>query len=460
MNVSLYGVLSIARDALVAQTAGIDAVGQNVSNASNPGYVRRAPILETLALGDQAGGVQFVGTHRMFDRFAFGRVTDELGQNGSAQARSKGLGAVQDIVAPSSGSLGDSVSAFFQAVQALTAAPTDPSARAQLLARTTQVTSTFSDTATRLEAQRAEMLAQAQGISGEVNDRLSKIASLSAQIETAQAMGQPASDLRDQRDKLVRELADRVGARSIEDDKGHFTLFAAGMALVDGGTASSMNVTLDQTGALKIEVVRPGGSTTDVTSRIDQGSLGGVREVRDVELPKTQSELDQYAYDFARAVNAVHMAGYGLDGVGGRGLFTQPAQVSGAARAMSVDATIVGHPERLAASESANALPGGNGAAVALAQLAAQPLNGNGTPSDRYASLVGNVGAAKASADSDADLRQGTLAHAEALRESGAGVSLDEEMVDLTRYQRGFEASLKILQTADGLLDNLLKSIP
>ena len=53
-------------------------------------------------------------------------------------------------------------------------------------------------------------------------------------------------------------------------------------------------------------------------------------------------------------------------------------------------------------------------------------------------------------------MRDSTVAHAESLRESEAGVSLDEEMVNLSRYQRAYEASMRVLQTADEMLSELM----
>jgi flagellar hook-associated protein 1 FlgK len=73
--------------------------------------------------------------------------------------------------------------------------------------------------------------------------------------------------------------------------------------------------------------------------------------------------------------------------------------------------------------------------------------------------MASDVGFRKNAADSEVRLRTDTLAVAESLSDGANGVSLDEEMVDLSRYQRAFEASSKVLRTADELLQALMEAI-
>ncbi|MEI8257461.1 MAG: flagellar hook-associated protein FlgK, partial [Deltaproteobacteria bacterium] len=364
------------------------------------------------------------------------------------------------VVAPTTGSIGVRTNEFFASMNALSASPTDDASRADVVAKAGSLAQAFNDASAGLTQTRVDLLSRAQSVAGEVNDKLSRIATLNKAIIEATSLGNPAADLRDQRDVLVGDVSDRIGARSIEDKDGSVTVFAAGMTLVERLQAVTLSVAPDSTGALKIQATRPGGSATDITANVTSGTLGGLREARDADIPAVTSRLDQLANDIATAVNTVHATGVGLDGVSGRPLFAPPTGVPGAAATLAVDAAILGHPERIGASPNVGSLPGGNQVAVQLAQLAGAALgSGTTTPAQRYGSITGDFGITKASADSDLQMRRDTVSTAKTLQESASGVSLDEEMVNMTRFQRAFEASTRVLKTADELLAGLMQML-
>jgi flagellar hook-associated protein 1 FlgK len=196
----------------------------------------------------------------------------------------------------------------------------------------------------------------------------------------------------------------------------------------------------------------------DVTSGITSGTLEGIRQARDIDIPSVMSSLDHFAKDFGDAVNALHMTGFALDGTTGRPLFVPAAGVTGAAHGMAVDPSLTDHPELLAAASNVTDLPGGNDIAAALANLSTTALPNGSTASERYAAIASKVGVLRSIATSEEQMRQDTVATATTLRESASGVSTDEEMIHMQQFQRAFEASSKILQTVDGLFDVLLKS--
>jgi len=51
------------------------------------------------------------------------------------------------------------------------------------------------------------------------------------------------------------------------------------------------------------------------------------------------------------------------------------------------------------------------------------------------------------------------LKQLQALRESNSGVSLDEELANLIKYQRSYQASAKLISTASDMLDTVLNMV-
>ena len=322
---------------------------------------------------------------------------------------------------------------------------------------------TFRETAGGLATQRQEMLTQAQGIASQVNDMLSSIAELNRRIVENQQSDGARAEMMDQRDQLTREVGNLIGVNVVQEESGAITLLSSGSSLVEGSRAAQVNVTQNTNGDLQIEFAK-GSTTTDVTSKVDGGQLGGLREARDIDIVGMQADLDLFAAEFAAQMNAVHSAGFGLDGVSGRPLFTGangtplPAP-PGTAYALSVNPLLQGNPDAVAASSDINQLPGGNDIAVAIAQLADAVLPSGGTPSERFGAFAGKIGTLVSGANSELTLRQGTVQHTDSVRESHSGVSLDEEMVSLTRYQRAYEASLRVLKAADEMLTELTQRL-
>lgn len=456
---SLFNVLGIARDALMVQQAGIDVTGQNIANATTTGYVRRDAVVETRGITAANGGAVVTGTTRQMDTFAWSRLVDEEGRRGEASARADALSTIESLIGSSTSNLGARIDDLFASFQTLAATPSDTSARSAVLTKAQSLVEAFGALSGGLSNAQAELAKQAAARAAAINASLGEVATLNGRISQAQSLGQDANDLRDRRDVLVRQLGKTVGARAIEDDKGEVTLFGAGIALVTGTQASSLDVTATSTGSLAVRATRPGGSVVDVTASVTDGELGGIVRARNVDAPAAASAVDDLAMEIASSVNAVHASGFGLDGVGGRNLFDVQATAPGAAYALRLSTDVAGHPERIAAAANAGDVPGGSDIAVALAALATGSLPSGGTPSDGWAKIASDLGTRLASAKSESALRNDTVSQAETLHASASGVSLDEENVKLTQYQRAFEASTRVLQTVDQLLDGLMKSL-
>jgi flagellar hook-associated protein 1 FlgK len=459
---SLMSLLNTARDALNAQSYALDVTGQNISNVNTPGYVRRSPILETQALGSTTtGSVKIGGLQRATDVYTERATYQANGAAAAANTRDQALSSVESLFNDTSGQgLAASLGNVFSSFSALAANPTDATTRANVLSAADAFSQRVNQTANSLQQTSNDLLKQGQETVSEINQRATDIAKLNKQIQAAQAQGNDASDLLDQRDAKLSDLSQLVDVHTITDNQGNLIVQASGATLVDGGTASSLSVGVAADGSMQILSDQP-SPNSDVTQFLTGGSLAGIKQARDVDIASVSSQLDQLTFDVATAINTQHAAGYGTDGGTGRNLFDIPATATGAARAISLSADVAGHPERVAAASSAATTPGGSDNAAALSGLADLSIaSGNTeTAANAYGDLVGTVGELKASSARNVTTQTAVQQQAQTMQQSLSGVSLDDEMVALTKYQNAYGAATKVLNTVDQMMSDLMNAV-
>ena len=293
-----------------------------------------------------------------------------------------------------------------------------------------------------------------------LNTKISEVGRIGREIAQTEIDGVEAGDLRDRRDKLIREVSDMVPASVQELEGGQIRLLlGSSKPLVSAdGTVHPLQARVDPaTGDMSV-FRTTAGLLEDVSGLITTGSIRGIMDARDGGVAQAKSELDQLAFDMSNAYNATHSAGFGLDGVGGRNLFNAPAVALDAAKFMTLDAAIVGNLQAVAASTDPTLLPGDNRNALALQALQDTniALGGTATAGEALSQMMGNAANEVQRARATASQASAIQEQVDAMHKSVSGVSVDEEMVALMQYQRGYQAAMKIISTADQLLQELI----
>ncbi len=456
---SVQNLLGIGASGLRAATLGVNVASQNATNAATEGYSRRSVVQHPLPGPPRGGnGVRTDGPMRAADRFIERRVLGATGSEAEASARLAALGPVDAALGEDAG-LGQALDALQASLESLSARPADGPTRTEVLASAEGLAAAFRRTSQALASARVEADLRVEQDVSRVNSLSSEIDALQRAIVTSEVSGDEASDLRDQRDQRVRDLAAIVPIHTVEGPLGSLSVvLAGGISLVraEGGSSELGTSPDPTTGAMRV-VRDAAGAQEDITARIHGGSLGGLLAARDGGIANAIRGLDQLAYDVATAYSAAHAAGFGLDGVGARALFDAGAGVTGAALAFSVSSDVAGQPDRLAAATDPTLVAGDNRIALSLTALSTATFaTGGQTATGALARLMSQAGQASADASRDQTLLSAAVSQAQAVRESITGVSSDDEMVALMQFQRAFEASLKVVQTADEMLQELL----
>ena len=466
----LLGLLDLSRSALTATQVGIRTAGHNIANVNTPGFSRqRVEYVSAEPLpaprGFQLGGGVRAGSLRgVRDPFIEAQLVVEDAGLGDVEARSRPLERIDALMNELGGEgIHTALDRLFNSMRDVAAHPESLSHRSSVRAEAQILTERVRATAQAVQAVREGLDIDVLDHVNEVNRLATDVASLNDRIAAAEASGQEASDLRDRRQASLRELAGHIDIRVFEDDAGRTVVVGPrGKPLVEGITAAKLVTERDASNRLLVEYESPTGRRTDITDAIAGGGLRGVITARDVNLVELGDRLDEFAYVFANEINAIHRVGFGLDGIDNREFFAPPPQQQGAALAMAVSDDVLSDVKAIAAATELDALPGDNRNALALSDLQDVDLFPTGvappsmTAGEYISRTVRDVGAWTRDNQFQIDFQTLKVGQLNNLRESTSGVSLDEEMLDLTKLQAAFSASAKVIQAVDEMLGVVL----
>jgi flagellar hook-associated protein 1 FlgK len=456
---NLGDAFNIGRNALLASQRGTQLASHNLTNASTPGYTRRVMEMQAVPL-QIGGGVRTGEVTRAIDPFLERRGLSARTYSGETEARVKALNVFDTVFADGQGSIGEALDTFDAALTDFSVSPQSVPNRQVVLGRADDLAKSFARAQQALAQSRVDTNEAISIDITEVNTKLDRIGELNKQIVAGKNNRGDVADLEDQRDQLVRDIADKLPVQTIQDKSGAIAVVLAGsrdLVSIDSKVHHIVPTSSTTSGDVTIQR-ETNGVMEDITDLFSSGSIGGAIAARDGALSDAQNALDQLAYDVANAYNTQHAAGFGLDGGTGRNLFAAPTQVAGAALSFAVSADVAGQPTFLAGASDPASLPGDNRNALALLQLQDQRFASGGTVTGQqaFSSMVAAAGSAARSAEDQNEYATSSLTQVEALRESYSGVSSDEEMMNVMKFQRAYQAALRVVETADSMLASLL----
>jgi flagellar hook-associated protein 1 len=460
---SLFASLGIARQALAAQQYGLDVTQNNIANVNTPGYARQRASLvpgDSVFQGEyQLGmGVRLASIDSYRSAFVDHRVNDELQSQGEFGAASTALQQVESVFNESQGSgLQSALTAFFNSFSSLAATPEDVSLRQQVLARADDLAAQFKLSYERLESIQSQQNGVVAETVDEINTTAAAIAKLNVEIQAARGANTNESTLRDQRQELLDKLAGLTDITYFEAELGGVTVMSRqGALLTVGNQAYRWNASTSSSSGNQLGVWAGG---VEITATMQSGKLGGLLKSRDVNIAGYLRALDDMAAAVIDRVNTQHALGSDLNGAGGGNFFTpfSPVVVGsnrGAARAIEVAIT---DPREIAAA-AAGSGPGSNTNAKKLAQLQADPfLPGGANVSQYYSNFIFKIGLDTKSAVDSLETQSHLLTQLQNQRDAVSGVSLDDEAVNIMRYQKAYQANARFISLLDELTDELVK---
>ncbi len=457
---NLLSTINVGSTGLRVASSGINVTSHNVANATTEGYSRRSAVTSTrdplLRQGHLYGQGARVGLlSRSADRLVDDQMVTVIGQQSRSATAARTVGALEtyfdeDMVQGPATQL----RAFYDSMMELKADPSDPSLRQQVVSTASRFTQSLNQTATAIT--RSQDLIQDEmedSIEG-VNEKLSQIAQLNERIAIGGG-SVAAGDYADQRDELIREVAEEIGATVHFTPQGQATVFIGGHAAVSGSAARTLSVTTNvTTGAPQVNLSAGSVAVVDVTSDLG-GSFGGLSDSW-VAADGYLSDLDTFVSELANPFNAQHQAGFDGNAAAGGDFFT--FTVGAEASTIAVDASVAADVSLFAAAQLGLGNAGDDGNLDLLLDLESTLSHQGGTltGADALSAIYRQISQDVSSFDFDNQMRQGELADMNELRQSISGVDLDEEAANLMAWQAAYEASARVITTTNQLLDTLM----
>ncbi len=445
----LFGSLSIALSGLSVSQQEMETTSNNVANANTPGYTREVsdvaagdPVeIGSLSLGT---GVVLQKIESLRDPMLLIQINQSTQQNSSLNASLTQLQQIQTQFASSASGIGADISNFFNSLQQLSPDPSSLTLRQSVLTAADTMATDFNTAAQNLQTQRSNVDQNVVQTVSQVNSLTLQIANVDRQIGNLQSVNPDPGALVDQQNNLIQQLSALIDVQVIPTGQGITVATSNGTTLVSG----SQSLALTTQAVNGVQDIMAG--TQDITSSLAGGSLAGLIQIRDQQIPSIGSCLDQLAVGLATNLNAANAEGTDLEDppVQGGNIFAPPpANGVGAAATLTVTMT---DPSLIAASSDGTT--GSNGNLANLSAVANTPLANGATPIDSYSNLVSQVGSATANTSADADASGLILQQLQDEEGSVSGVSIDEEASNLIQYQTAYQAAAHVVSTVNLLL--------
>ena len=449
----LLNSLHIGQSSIFANQKNMSVIGNNVANANTEGYSRQEVQMEPWPTVERGGlsfgqGVKLGEIARAHDRFVTDRLRNVSEEYGQAEGRATALTELERIIGIDENSLAGAMDDFFDAWHELSVNPEGEAERSMVIEQGKALATRFRQTENSLSGLEDSIDSRLETDLANINDKLKQVADLNRRITRATSTGHNPNTALDNRDRLMQELSHDIGSKVYIDEQGSASVYLPkGPTLVQDSQANEILAGEETADGLQF-TLKSGKTQTTLQGQDFGGEFKGYIDVRDKLLPEIEAGLDGLKHDLITKVNAKHTAGTSLEGETGLNFFdpgTSYLQVA------------VTNPEEVAAGKSD--APGDNETALEIAELKDAQVagaNNNSTFVDAYGKISSRVGVEMKQNEFSRESLQDTLNQLENRRDEVAGVSIDEAMIDLQRYQSSFQASAQFVSTVDEMMQTLL----
>jgi flagellar hook-associated protein 1 FlgK len=453
-------ILNTTRNAILSHLTALNVTASNIANVDTPGYSRLRPIFGSTGVISAAAGqeqfdVNITSIERLYNKYLDAQVIQQEQSVGYNDAQMDVLNRVEGIFNESTGGgINDLLAQFWSAWSEVSANPSGTTERDNLVSISQSLASMFREKANDLISVQDDTNAAISDTVTELNGYLTQMADYNKQIVQIESSGGSAADLRDKRTELLRKISQDIDVNYYEEANGALNVFISnGRSLVEGSNVWKLDVKVNPANSNYYDVVFQDTPTVAINDHLQGGKLAGLLDVRDTKAAGYLNDLDTMAATIITNVNAQHNSGYDLDGNVGGDFFST---VSTRAKDMQVDSTIIADVTRIAASATVNS-DGNNAGLIAAIKDDASLMGGGAQTIDNfYESVVSRIGQDVSDSKHSQDHQTAVMTQMESARDAVSSVSLDEEMLNIIKYQAGYNAAARLSAIVNEMMDTLI----
>lgn len=324
----MSSLISIGLSGLSASQAALSVTSNNIANAATSGYSRQQTVQaagpsHNIGAGFLGTGTTLADVRRIYSSYLDNQLQTATSLQADSVTFQDQITSVDKLLADRDTGISSVLTAFFSALQTAAAKPGDVASRQLLLTQAQTLSNRFNAVSTQLTQQNATINSQLDTMAGQVNKLTANIAEYNKQITAASASGNTPNSLLDARSEAVRQLNELVGVTVQERDGNYDVYLGSGQSLVTGTKANTLSVEPGVADKSQVALrINYDSFSSDVTSVVSGGAIGGLLRYRQDVLTPSMNELGRVALVVADSINS--QLGQGLDANGqfGSSLFS------------------------------------------------------------------------------------------------------------------------------------------
>jgi len=462
-------LLNIAKSALMTNQTNVSVASHNLANVNTKGYSKQEsmmyakPGVRTIngIIGD---GVDISEIRRREAKFAERRLFEENTQYRHWETRRQIMDQMEVLFSGVGESdLNTWITKFFNAWEDLSGNPSDMVFRAELTKQAKSLTDNFHSLSSEIDQIRGNITDEIISDVHQVNELLYKIDELNMEIANIQYNGVKANDLQDRRAQHLRALSDFLDIDIHERQNGKIAVFHQGHLLV----SDNMVFEISAEKVKQNNVVTTNLQINNTDIEINSGKIGGLFQVQENMLDSYKESIDAIAASIVEQVNSTHTLGFDLNGDLGINFFDPGKQTAGS---IALNDEITQDLKKIAAASGTHDWPAGihvsngigdNSNALRIAELRYLRVmqNNSTTFEEVYNKLYAEVGFDASDAIQNEDSHLLLVEQLQNYRDSTVGVSSDEELADIEKFQNAYAASARLINIADEMFQSLINML-